>query len=842
MATDGSDCPETSNSTDCLLRNLLQLLNNQRDANDAEVNWDPISFAFTLILGLAAALFAAITIWQAIATAGKGWRKTNPNAIGGWAARTETRWVWTEMSYKTTAWTPILNVETVKHWAELGDLPAADGKEKSAWERMTDFLRKSRSPTCKVLNRDPNTEDRPAATWVRLLEELGLEEIKPPNEDDKIGLRRVVADYLPDDLPAAPAYAQVGLILAATAMVGVQIRMNEQNSAYPIVVGQGFQVDFRDHPLLGLVGVYSRYVTRRDSSKRSQFKPEQLAMVMEYGRGRFKTIRLNGDSETLDMLKLSTRNQLMKALMGFETTERYRFPEPFITGLESVFEDCIPISRLLLAATPERVPLLFPRSAFTTKIPLSAIAVLGSFWSSVQLTEFKGWDVSMDLGFWNAPTWSRFIWETSVTRYEAISSDAGSFKGHFLVLQMCVGLLHSPKKLQAWFRGLRDDDQNSIKESILGQLKEIDRWITSSTQSQRDGTPAQSPSPSPPNEDITQAQSSSKMPPEFGRRIASIYRTTIILSQAHQLVTFRSQVRVKGQDTSQQKNYPSGSACHRHNNMLADIRSLLQDFKGPKEKLDGFDEEYRRLPIERGITQQTEKGKENGKGAENHGNEVGEGEKQNEEKRVPKTGAQPCDRERDDKDRKETQAKGKGTAPGKGVDRANQTKELPTKDKEENQTEQIITKEGEGSAQKDKEEQGKWEDDGQGEGDVKEEGSSEVKTEKETESKADNFPIHVKNRPHLGELFEKCKKYRGYLRFIAGFDITQHSIDDLCKILDELGAISVYCTTSEDDGADRRGDLNDILIYRCLAMALLFQTSIDTDKMTHLWDQVLPLI
>lgn len=72
MDPDGSQCPEDNNSMDCLLRALLQLLRGQQEADDAEMDWDPINFAFTLLIGLLAIAFALATILQAIFAAGRG--------------------------------------------------------------------------------------------------------------------------------------------------------------------------------------------------------------------------------------------------------------------------------------------------------------------------------------------------------------------------------------------------------------------------------------------------------------------------------------------------------------------------------------------------------------------------------------------------------------------------------------------------------------------------------------------------------------------------------------------------------------------------------------------------
>lgn len=109
MYTDVSQCPENSNSTDCLLRSLLEFLTEYREAENAAVDWDPINFAFTLLIGIIAVLFALATIIQAIFTAGKGRRRTSHLAIGRWSAETKRKWDWSEMNFQFTVTTPVLH-------------------------------------------------------------------------------------------------------------------------------------------------------------------------------------------------------------------------------------------------------------------------------------------------------------------------------------------------------------------------------------------------------------------------------------------------------------------------------------------------------------------------------------------------------------------------------------------------------------------------------------------------------------------------------------------------------------------------------------------------------------
>ncbi|KAG6366787.1 hypothetical protein INS49_000967 [Diaporthe citri] len=275
MDSDGSQCPEDSNSTDCLLRALLSLLREHKAADDAEIDWDPINFAVTLLIGLAAISFALATVLQAIFAAGKGRRRTSRLAIGQWSQKTARRWDWSEMNFHFTASTPILREDS---------LPALSSQSGTAEHRNGDHVDGGHDTGCadekpdqgvvdstgsfhtalKLRNRSlwanawkiasklhPSQSPRPFATWLGFFEEVGLDKLECQVWGNSV--REVAADYLPDDLVAAPAYAQIGAIVAGAATAGIQkLDIDQQN--YPILLGQGFQIGFRQHPALGVIG------------------------------------------------------------------------------------------------------------------------------------------------------------------------------------------------------------------------------------------------------------------------------------------------------------------------------------------------------------------------------------------------------------------------------------------------------------------------------------------------------------------------------------------------------------------------------------------------------------
>ncbi|KAK7438962.1 hypothetical protein Landi51_11383 [Colletotrichum acutatum] len=230
MTVDGSNCPEDNNSTDCLLRSLMHLLNEQKKAEDNETNWDPITFFFTLPVESLATTFAVTTVFQGILVAGKGRRKTNKRALGKWHQATEWHWNWqdilileddtddeeTAQRSSHLAWFTTVTIRIIRHLSKTlkrcySWLPHSCTQKLLAWKQW-------------VQNSQPKYQANPAASWVGFFfEKIGLANFDDPKYRDH--LQPVTADYPSDDLIAAPAYGQVGAIIAAAAATGAHIKM-----------------------------------------------------------------------------------------------------------------------------------------------------------------------------------------------------------------------------------------------------------------------------------------------------------------------------------------------------------------------------------------------------------------------------------------------------------------------------------------------------------------------------------------------------------------------------------------------------------------------------------------
>ncbi|KAK4197319.1 hypothetical protein QBC40DRAFT_161103, partial [Triangularia verruculosa] len=236
---DGSTCAETANSTDCLLRLVLAALEQQKTDAGEEYNWDPITFVFTATIGIIAAFLALLTIYQAVIASGPGRRKSSRRAIGPWADKTKTEWSWRDFNSLSVATTPVLRAEDLLDMARR----PPDDKIHLGKERHPGF--DTMAGTASPLKH--------SATWLRFLEHVNLD----TTVFETSLIETTLADYLPSDLLAVPAYAEVGLLtaVAASARAHSLFTASEPSSqsAYPIVNGKDFQFDFRQHPLLGIV-------------------------------------------------------------------------------------------------------------------------------------------------------------------------------------------------------------------------------------------------------------------------------------------------------------------------------------------------------------------------------------------------------------------------------------------------------------------------------------------------------------------------------------------------------------------------------------------------------------
>ncbi|KAF6812229.1 hypothetical protein CPLU01_14933 [Colletotrichum plurivorum] len=435
MAIDGSKCPEDANSTDCLLRSMLQLLDDQKRDEDAEIKWDPITFAFTLIIGLVATAFALATILQAVLVSGKGRRKSGQRVIGDWSKNTKKEWSWSDRSFQVTAMTPILRTHSLlcqielrrrgekrQGWlaedarseasshVDIKTTPTAIGSGSSEVSRAS-FSSYARNFEKNLLQEEAN---RAAAAWIGFFEDVGLDQVDLLTAHN--GLRLVAADYLPEDLVAAARTTPTSAYAGAATTAGAQFSNLDAASRFPTIFGRGFQFDFRQHPILGVVGAYSRY-EKRDGGWDTPIV-EELEVTLVLGRGVIDVER--GTLPAAPRLRSfhlldctgNARSDLKACLQTYDdlADDENAAPMWFDSKARMAPYDFVPFATLLLASTPDYVPALFPKSVLRTTLPLTTLALGGSYWARTRLDAF----VEPHLSSWpetsDAPAWRQFVW------------------------------------------------------------------------------------------------------------------------------------------------------------------------------------------------------------------------------------------------------------------------------------------------------------------------------------------------------------------------------------------------------------------------------------------------
>ncbi|KAH7163518.1 hypothetical protein B0J13DRAFT_38280 [Dactylonectria estremocensis] len=490
-----SACPENENSTDCLLRSLLQIIERQSNQNNKQFNWDPIAFGFTVPIAILAAFFALFTILQACIAAGsRGRRKSNRRAIGQWSHRTTREWNWAEMSFQFTAATPVM---TARHMIYIFDNPELI----------------SPVPHESIFFKKPA-----AATWVGLLQELEVGDI----DMDRMALKRTAADYLPDDLLAAPAYSDVGFIVGTMAALGATSWRRDTQSLYPVILGQGFQFDFRQHPNLGTIGAFSRY----GAAPWKGPSPVNIAAALRHARGKievgsllsldtrvpFQDPRSEGPKHTINVSDVTNPGAVLCAVhtQNFDCQ-----PDRSLCKAGAIFNraDRHHLIWLFLASTPHDVPAIFPSRPLQTVNVLTTLALNSRFWSSPAtrrkfslMNDETTPNMLMEgEAVWIGPEYPAQISDSHIsTLAELLSIDNFLFKtkyaikwetqlgikpallrkkavlcGFRAVLQACLKSIHGTEIFMRWFNALYQTHQRYFRILVLLQLRQVDQWLQS---------------------------------------------------------------------------------------------------------------------------------------------------------------------------------------------------------------------------------------------------------------------------------------------------------------------------------------------------------------------------
>jgi hypothetical protein len=266
-----SKSPECSlNTTERILKTVVSILSEIQDENN-QFNWDPLSFAVTALIGMIALSLAALTIGQGLLAAGPGRTKSGTYAIGPWSRLNVGKFDWIEMSYRTVSRTPVLLAKAILE---------------PSWDQL-DHLRhrRTRHIAAKDLAvlEDPKYlkkrhDDYFPATWLALLTAMDLDETK------LWGSKSTGADYVPSDFSIVPAYGSIRFVVTLTIIFarGYARLIIDSESKLPRVQGAGFNLTFRQHPLLGAVGLFERH--EAELSPTSQGLDEVRSLIL-YANG-----------------------------------------------------------------------------------------------------------------------------------------------------------------------------------------------------------------------------------------------------------------------------------------------------------------------------------------------------------------------------------------------------------------------------------------------------------------------------------------------------------------------------------------------------------------------------
>ncbi|KAK7436602.1 hypothetical protein Landi51_12491 [Colletotrichum acutatum] len=588
MATAGSECLENQNSTDCLLRALLNVLAEQKQAQDAGIDWDPITFGFTLLIGLVASMIALATVFQAVLAGGKGGRRANARAIGRWSKRTTRKWIFSEMSWSYTAFTPILRLKELEQGIqEITRLrekerenPPESGPSLSLYSKIVMWVTSSKLAPLWVKKKLKDVGNLASdvapypATWLGLFKTTGLEDF-----DNEFDLTPVTADYLPDDFIAVPASAEVGAIVVITAAAGVQ-RLDVDTDLYPVIIGCNFQFDFRQHPVLGVIGAFSEHRRRGGNSFMSTPTLEKLREAGKHSNG---TIELRNiyDVPEFNMLQGKGGQSMLKVIQFFG--RRHRGPDSFVLHYDVIHHHCRRLASFILAKSPKFTPSLFPAKVWEGHNPFTVFALNGRFWAKVTLREFdeSNWEklskTDLDI-FANSKlkragglAWEKFEWFNSREHApDATVSEAGfeewealrfSSLSTYRALLLCLSLLYHPTQLRTKMAQFPFVKREELRQAVHSELERADLWLSKAVEDEK----------------------------YLDHRIQLLFSTSLILSQAESMAQeglFEVPHVANPTSEKPEQQQPPPTAQGIHYKMLQALGSLIDNFHLGKDTLE----------------------------------------------------------------------------------------------------------------------------------------------------------------------------------------------------------------------------------------------------------------
>ncbi|KAH7174428.1 uncharacterized protein B0J16DRAFT_417936, partial [Fusarium flagelliforme] len=482
-----SKCIEEANSTDCLLRAIINFLQDAQKKNEAEFEWDPITFGFTVSIALIAAGFALITIVQAVLAAGPGRRKSNSEAIGKWAKYTKRKWQFWDVGYLHISKTPILTIENVLAYLESKN-DNADNTEKA----LIPLPEVGSSHRSKGLAAS-------AAKWLVFLDEIGLSHLELPDE----ALETWLADYLPGDLLAVPALIEVKFVYIFMSLFCKPFRILGIDVKYPVLMDNDFQFEVRQHPTLGSIATFSKYHQGSQRTWRGRITPERLSLVDEQARGLVPVTttptRMDGDSAKkvgmqrgvlIDHLDTAVGDHIdfsyqtdtpWFALRGhwcfctFEETAhkhgqwRNRAHAPFSPSSTTLFA-------LMFADIPKAIPEIFPRGKLDFEGIFEALSISANIFSGDKLEPDNAMaenDHLLGLVFSS----SRYRYGDCPLRHSLRRPHGRSACRCQQIVRECKAIFQSCDTTGGGTLGIAADELFQFRNDAIGMLVVVESWL-----------------------------------------------------------------------------------------------------------------------------------------------------------------------------------------------------------------------------------------------------------------------------------------------------------------------------------------------------------------------------
>lgn len=225
--------------------------------------WNILNFSVTAAIGVLALIIAAITVFQGLLAAGPGRLKASNLAIGVFSIYSRSRFDRTELALRTTARVPLITWDVVYHrivrqkFRPNFDPPPdqhhlLNRSNTDASGRITDEY-DERTKTYSTTSSEELHQYDSNATWLTLLTTLGLD------DPQFFPLVQRVTDYLPADVQAAPAAAELRCLAILAVIADTNATIEPMSNRFIRVSADSSQLVFRDHPILGPVAAYEAY-------------------------------------------------------------------------------------------------------------------------------------------------------------------------------------------------------------------------------------------------------------------------------------------------------------------------------------------------------------------------------------------------------------------------------------------------------------------------------------------------------------------------------------------------------------------------------------------------------